>query len=121
MLEFWSNVDVAILFSSHEGLFISMIESMAAGCVQMVTNVSGVSDSVEHGISGFIYEIGDITAMANHLFLLHQDSELLSKMFEACISNVKQHHDPDDYDTVLLRLCREHGSNHSDAGLAFKV
>jgi len=107
MLEFWSNMDVAILFSSHEGLSISMIESMAAGCVQMVTNVSGVSDSVEHGISGFIHEIGDTAAMANHLYLLHQDPELLSKMSEACISHVKQHHDPDHYDAVLLRLCRQ--------------
>jgi glycosyltransferase involved in cell wall biosynthesis len=107
MPDFWSNIDVAILFSSHEGLSISMIESMAAGCVQMVTNVSGVSDSVVHGIRGFIHEVGDTTEMANHLQLLHDNPEQLRLMSEACINHVKRHHDPDHYDEVLLSLTRQ--------------
>lgn len=107
MPDFWSNIDVAILFSSHEGLSISMIESMAAGCVQMVTNVSGVSDSVVHGIRGFIHEVGDTTAMANHLQLLHDNPEQLRLMSEACINHVRRHHDPDHYDDILLSLTRQ--------------
>jgi glycosyltransferase involved in cell wall biosynthesis len=104
---FWSTVDVGILFSSHEGLSISMVESMAAGCVQLVTNVSGVSDTVKPGISGFIHEIGDTEAMAKSLQTLLEQPDLLSRMSVACIDHVQLHHDPDRYDSKLLELARQ--------------
>jgi glycosyltransferase involved in cell wall biosynthesis len=107
MPDFWADVDVAILFSSHEGLSISMIESMASGCVQIVTDVSGVSDSVQHGINGFVHPVGDTEAMADHLELLLRDTNLLSRMSQACIDHVLQHHDQDHYDHCLLQLAEQ--------------
>jgi glycosyltransferase involved in cell wall biosynthesis len=107
MPEFWAAVDVAILFSSHEGLSISMVESMGAGCVQVVTDVSGVSDSVQHGIHGFVQPVGDTDSMAMHLQLLMHDADLLSRMSEACIDHVRQNHDPDHYDQCLLQLAEQ--------------
>lgn len=104
MPAFWSRMDVAILFSSHEGLSISMIESMAAGCVQIVTDVSGVSDSVQDNVSGFVHQIGDTESMAHHLSLLLADPELRHRMSQACIDHVAQHHNPELYDQSLLQL-----------------
>lgn len=103
----WSSVDVGILFSSHEGLSISMIESMAAGCVQVLTNVSGVSDTVRPGINGFIHAVGDTQAMAASLQTLLAQPGLLSRMSAACIDHVQRNHDPDDYDRQLLHLAQQ--------------
>jgi len=103
----WSSVDVAILFSSHEGLSIAMVESMAAGCVQLVTNVSGVSDTVNHGVTGYVHEIGDVAAMADHLQILWQQPELLSQMSAQGIDHARRHHDPVQYDLQFLKLVEE--------------
>jgi len=103
----WASVDVGILFSSHEGLSISMIESMAAGCVQVLTNVSGVSDTIKHGINGFIHPVGDTKSMAVSLQILFADPELLSRMSTACIDHVERNHDPDNYDRHLLELAQQ--------------
>jgi glycosyltransferase involved in cell wall biosynthesis len=103
----WSSVDVAILFSSHEGLSISMIESMAAGCVQVLTNVSGVGDTVNPGVNGFVHEVGDTQAMAVSLETLLAQPEVLSRMSASCIDHVQRNHNPDDYDRKLLNLAQQ--------------
>jgi glycosyltransferase involved in cell wall biosynthesis len=103
----WSSVDVGILFSSHEGLSISMIESMAAGCVQVLTNVSGVGDTIKHGFNGYIHPVGDTKAMAASLHTLLAEPELLSRMSAACIDHVERNHDPDNYDRHLLELAQQ--------------
>jgi len=103
----WSSMDVGILFSSHEGLSISMIESMAAGCVQVLTNVSGVGDTVTPGINGFVHAIGDTQAMAASLQTLLCQPDLLSRMSAACIDHVQRNHDPDAYDRQFLNLAQQ--------------
>jgi glycosyltransferase involved in cell wall biosynthesis len=103
----WASVDVGILFSSHEGLSISMIESMAAGCVQVLTNVSGVADTVKPGIHGFVHAVGDTKAMAASLQTLWAQPELLSRLSASCIEHVQLNHDPDDYDRHLLNLAQQ--------------
>jgi glycosyltransferase involved in cell wall biosynthesis len=103
----WASVDVGILFSSHEGLSISMIESMAAGCVQVVTDVSGVTDSVSHGLTGFIHTIGDTAAMADSLQTLLEQPELLSQMSTRCIEHAHLNHNPEQYDRQLVELVQQ--------------
>jgi glycosyltransferase involved in cell wall biosynthesis len=103
----WSSVDIGILFSSHEGLSISMIESMAAGCVQVLTNVSGVGDTVTPGINGFVHAVGDTQAMATSLQNLWAQPELLSRLSASCIEHVQLNHDPDDYDRQLMNLAQQ--------------
>ncbi len=105
--DLWSSVDVGILFSSHEGLSISMIESMAAGCVQVLTDVSGVGDTVTPGMNGFVHAVGDTKAMAASLQTLLTQPDLLNRMSAACIDHVQRNHDPDDYDRQLLDLAQQ--------------
>lgn len=84
-----------------------MVESMAAGCVQVVTNVSGVSDTVIHDVNGFVHPIGDVAAMADSLETLWEHPELLNKMSARCIEHVRLHHDPEQYDLRFLELIQQ--------------
>jgi len=77
-----------------------MIESMSAGCVQVLTNVSGVGDTVKPGVNGFVHEVGGTQAMAVSLETLLAQPELLSRMSASCIDHVQRNHNPDDYATT---------------------
>ncbi len=59
---------VFILTSAYEGLPVSLLEAMAAGCLPIVTHVaSGIPEVITHGKDGFIHPIGDTEAMVNQL------------------------------------------------------
>jgi len=49
----WQTADVCVLVSEYEGTSVSMLEAMAAGCVPVVTKVSGTADVIQPGINGF--------------------------------------------------------------------
>ena len=51
--------DAFVLGSRYEGLSVSMLEAMAAGCVPIVTRVqSGATQALKHGVSGLLAEAG---------------------------------------------------------------
>ena len=48
--------DIFVLASKYEGLSVAMLEAMARGCACVVSNVSGASDAIDHGFSGWIVD-----------------------------------------------------------------
>jgi glycosyltransferase involved in cell wall biosynthesis len=69
---------VFILTSAYEGLPVSLLEAMAAGCVPVVTRVaSGIPEVITHGTDGFIYPIHDTAAMVEKLALLAKNRDEL--------------------------------------------
>lgn len=64
----WSWADAALLTSVREGFSVGMVESMAQGCVPVVSRVdSGVGDIVRLGETGLTFPVGDIGALADHV------------------------------------------------------
>ena len=53
MAEIYSGIDIFALTSKNEGTPVSMIEAMASGLPVVSTNVGGVSDLIEDGVSGY--------------------------------------------------------------------
>ena len=77
----WSWADLALLVSGREGFSISMIESMACGCVPVVSRVeSGVADIIEEGRNGLTFAVGDVEALADHIEALSADSASVSRL-----------------------------------------
>jgi glycosyltransferase involved in cell wall biosynthesis len=107
MPELWAHADISVLFSDFEGMSISMLESMAQGCVPVVTDVSGAKEKITHGKTGFIVPIGDVTAMARIIADLNADRPRLAQISAACISSLHDHTGFDAYDREFVNIMRQ--------------
>ncbi len=68
--------DLYILPSLWEGLPMVLIESMAAGCPVVATNVGGNYMAIEHGKNGSLIEPKNPALLSSEIIKLLQDNEL---------------------------------------------
>lgn len=88
----WSWADAALLTSAREGFSVSMVESMACGCVPVVSRVaSGVSDVVQEGRTGLMFPLGDIEALADRIERLTGDAPNTRRMSRAARRAASEH------------------------------
>lgn len=74
MSEIWAWADASLLNSNREGFSVSMIESMACGCVPIVSRVeSGVDDIIEERRTGLTFRTDDLEALADRIEWLARD------------------------------------------------
>lgn len=65
-----SAFDVFALTSTSEGLPLVLLEAMAMGLPVLSTNVGGISDLVEDGVTGFLVPAGDFIGLVKQLVWL---------------------------------------------------
>ncbi|MGP8104966.1 MAG: glycosyltransferase family 4 protein [Desulfobaccales bacterium] len=79
-----SQADGFLMTSRFEGLPMSLLEAMAAGCVPVVSRLHGITDViVEEGASGFLCPMGKTGAFAEKIAFLHQNRDRLAEMSAA--------------------------------------
>lgn len=71
-----ASADILLLPSSQESFGLVAIEAMASGVPVVASNVGGLSEVIEHGVTGFLSDVGDIDAMARDTITLFQHQEL---------------------------------------------
>jgi len=69
--------DLFVLCSYWEGLPLAILEAMRAGKPVIATNVGGVSEQVIDGVNGFLVAPDDYLALADRIFRLLCDREML--------------------------------------------
>jgi glycosyltransferase involved in cell wall biosynthesis len=62
-----NEADVYVSTSVSEGMSNALLEAMSNGVMPVVSQVSGVDEIVEEGVTGFLFPPGDETAVANRL------------------------------------------------------
>ncbi len=72
--------DVSCLSSVHEGVPITVIESMAAGVPVVATDCGALPDMVTDGEDGFLVPVGDAAALADRIATLAADPALRARM-----------------------------------------
>ena len=72
--------DVFLLTSRNEGTPVALIESMAAGCAGVSTDVGGVSDVLESDAVGLLAPAGDAPALAGRVTGLLADGDRRRRM-----------------------------------------
>ncbi len=74
--------DVFVLVSNWEGFPRSILEAMRAGLPVVSSSVGGVPESVEDGVTGFLFPRGDVARLGERLAELNASPELRREMGE---------------------------------------
>ena len=79
----FGGVDLALLTSGSEGIPGVAIEALMAGCPMVAVPVGGVTEVVEHGVTGLVLEDDDPATMAAAVAGLLDDDETRQSMSRA--------------------------------------
>lgn len=77
---FYAACDLVALSSANEGTPVTLIEALAAGVPVVSTDVGGVRDVVEQGVSGLLVPAGDVHGLADALRAAISDAELRERL-----------------------------------------
>lgn len=76
--------DVFLFPSRFEGLGLSLVEAMAAGCVPVASRIKGVTDFVvRDGENGILFDFGDVRSAASAIASLAADRDRLVELSAA--------------------------------------
>jgi glycosyltransferase involved in cell wall biosynthesis len=98
---------VTVLTSETEGLPNILIEASLCGCPVVATRTGGVDEIVEHGVTGFLADVGDHAALCAHVALLIDDEALARAMGERASVRARRAFDPARMADQTLSLYRE--------------
>ncbi|RDV32588.1 N-acetyl-alpha-D-glucosaminyl L-malate synthase BshA [Lysinibacillus capsici] len=90
LAELYAISDLKLLLSQQESFGLVLLEAMACGVPCIGTNVGGIPEVIEHGVDGYIVELGDTEAVATYATHLLQDEEQLLRFREAAIRAVSE-------------------------------
>ncbi len=88
LAELYAISDLKLLLSQQESFGLVLLEAMACGVPCIGSNVGGIPEVIEHGVDGYIVELGDTDAVAEYATQLLQDEEQLLRFREAAIRAV---------------------------------
>ena len=81
--ELLSCADLLLLPSETESFGLTALEAMACGAPVIATNAGGLPEVVEDGVSGRLFDVGDVSGMAAAGVELLADERLRSRFAEA--------------------------------------
>ena len=84
------DMDIYILPSSHDGLPVSLLESMSVGCVPIVYNFSEGINKVITSDIGYVVAIDDVDSVIDRISMLNEDRNMLFKLANNSIHKVKK-------------------------------
>lgn len=83
--------DVFVLPSFAEGVPVSLMEAMACGVPVIGTNVGGVTELIEHGVSGLVVAPSDEVALKNAISTYSDNPALRESVKQAARNVVEKH------------------------------
>ncbi|MGE5606049.1 MAG: glycosyltransferase [Bacteroidota bacterium] len=81
--ELLSQNQISVLATRYEGFGLVVVEAMAAGCIVIASNVTGVSELVQNGITGFLVPPGEPVALAEKIKYIINNQAACSKIASA--------------------------------------
>jgi polysaccharide pyruvyl transferase CsaB len=78
--EFMSSIDIDVLTSISESFPYTILEGARFKKATISSNVGGISDLIENGTDGLLFEPGDYNKLADHMLALIDNSTLREEM-----------------------------------------
>ncbi len=75
--------DILVLPSIEEGFGLVIAEAMGSGCVPLASEAC--TEICDHMKTGLMHRIGDLSTLAQHITMLHEDRALLERLRAACL------------------------------------
>ncbi|MGB9490002.1 MAG: glycosyltransferase, partial [Terriglobales bacterium] len=72
--------DVMLMPSELETFGLAALEAMACEVVPIATRAGGVPELIEHGVTGFLADVGDVDTMSRYAIELLGDESALRAM-----------------------------------------
>jgi len=111
VLDLVSGADLFVLPSRRvEGFPMTIVESLAAGTPIIGADIGGISEGIDEGITGLLYESGDVRALCEKLSILLDDKFLRAKMSQNARAVARQRFSLDamlnKYESVLMGVIK---------------
>jgi glycogen synthase len=87
-----AHAEVFVLPTAYEELGTVLVEAMAAGLPVVATRVGGIPDLIQHGVTGLLAPVGDVTALAFAVTRLLDDRKLAAQLAAAGRRYAFAHH-----------------------------
>jgi N-acetyl-alpha-D-glucosaminyl L-malate synthase BshA len=72
--------DLALISSENESFCLSILEAMFFGCPSVATNVGGIPEVVQDGVTGLLVPFGDVDQLARGVERLIENADLRSTL-----------------------------------------
>lgn len=90
LAELYAISDLKLLLSQQESFGLVLLEAMACGVPCIGSTVGGIPEVIEHGVDGYLVELGDTDAVADYAVQLLNDEDKLQRFREAAMRAVSE-------------------------------
>lgn len=80
--------DLKLLLSEKESFGLVLLEAMACGVPGIGTNIGGIPEVINHGVNGYLVELGDVDQAAAYAIDLLKNESKLIEFRQAAIQTV---------------------------------
>ena len=88
--EILSVADLFVMPSESESFGLAALEAMACKVPVISSNTGGLPELNVHGITGFLDNVGDVDAMANHAIYILENDDRISQFKENALARAKE-------------------------------
>ncbi len=82
--------DLFVMPSESESFGLAALEAMACQVPVISSNAGGLPEVNEHGVTGFLSEIGDVSGMANNAIAILQNEKVLAEFRQNALAQAKR-------------------------------
>jgi N-acetyl-alpha-D-glucosaminyl L-malate synthase BshA len=109
--------DLFLLPSEMESFGLAALEAMACEVPVIATKVGGVPEVVEHGVDGYLYEVGDVATAAKYAIEILSRADRGREMGKLARANAKRKYCSNDviplYESYYKKILAEARSAHA--------